>query len=325
MKSKKILIFSSENDWSTTFVMDWIAYYGYETSRINEFSISNLTETSVQLSKGISETDPISITFGGSLIRSLWLRRPPKMNADFEFIEDKISNAFLKYESKAFDTFLHSALRHGCKVLGNNAQYIDPYTVSKLECLILAQKVGLSIPKTLITTSKNELIEFVNNNGKCIFKPLSDPIFVRMEDTTLSMYTTMLDTDNLQALDEVIYPAFIQQYIDKAFEIRTFYMDSNFYSSAIFSQNDSQTEVDFRNYNDERPNRTVPFNLPKSVERKLKKLFDSLGLNTGSVDFICSKDGDYCFLEINPIGQFGMVSFPCNYYIEKKIATYLMS
>jgi glutathione synthase/RimK-type ligase-like ATP-grasp enzyme len=49
-----------------------------------------------------------------------------------------------------------------------------------------------------------------------------------------------------------------------------------------------------------------------------------LKLNTGSVDLIFSEeDNKYYFLEVNPMGQFGMVSKPCNYYLEKEMAQYL--
>jgi glutathione synthase/RimK-type ligase-like ATP-grasp enzyme len=48
-----------------------------------------------------------------------------------------------------------------------------------------------------------------------------------------------------------------------------------------------------------------------------------LGLDSGSIDMIVSTEGKYIFLEVNPVGQFGMVSYPCNYYIERDIADYL--
>jgi hypothetical protein len=35
-------------------------------------------------------------------------------------------------------------------------------------------------------------------------------------------------------------------------------------------------------------------------------------------------NGDIYFLEVNPAGQFGMVSTPCNYYLEEKIAEVLL-
>ena len=94
---------------------------------------------------------------------------------------------------------------------------------------------------------------------------------------------------------------------------------------AIFSQNDKQTKVDFRNYNDNKPNRYVPYVLPKNIELKITQLMQKLDLNTGSVDLIKNHDGNYVFLEINPVGQFGMVSEPCNYYLEKIIAEYLIN
>ncbi|MFM2393606.1 MAG: grasp-with-spasm system ATP-grasp peptide maturase [Bacteroidota bacterium] len=46
-------------------------------------------------------------------------------------------------------------------------------------------------------------------------------------------------------------------------------------------------------------------------------------LDSGSIDFVLTKEGDFGFLEINPVGQFGMVSFPCNFHLEKKIALFL--
>jgi D-alanine-D-alanine ligase-like ATP-grasp enzyme len=47
-------------------------------------------------------------------------------------------------------------------------------------------------------------------------------------------------------------------------------------------------------------------------------------LNCGSLDLIKSKDGRYVFLEVNPSGQFGMVSYPCNYYLEEEVAKSLI-
>ncbi len=35
---------------------------------------------------------------------------------------------------------------------------------------------------------------------------------------------------------------------------------------------------------------------------------------------ILTPEGKYVFLEINPEGQFGMVSHPCNYYLERELA-----
>ena len=108
--------------------------------------------------------------------------------------------------------------------------------------------------------------------------------------------------------------------MDKLFEIRTFYLKRTCYSSAIFSQNDEKTKVDFRNYNYENPNRTPPFRLPKNIEKSIDLLMKKLDMTSGSLDFVYTKSKKFVFLEVNPIGQFQQVSLPCNYYLEKQIA-----
>jgi hypothetical protein len=69
---------------------------------------------------------------------------------------------------------------------------------------------------------------------------------------------------------------------------------------AIFSQRDSKTQVDFRKYNKKDPNRTVPYKLPISVEKKIVKLMKTLNLNTGSIDLLKSVNGKYYFFRSKP-------------------------
>ena len=77
---------------------------------------------------------------------------------------------------------------------------------------------------------------------------------------------------------------------------------------AIFSQNDDKTKIDYRNYNDEIPNRCVPFILPEKVLDKIKQFVKISHHNTGSIDMIYSESEEYYFLEINPMGQFDWLS-----------------
>ena len=93
---------------------------------------------------------------------------------------------------------------------------------------------------------------------------------------------------------------------------------------AIFSQKDLQTAVDFRQYNDICPNRFVPCKLTDAEIKKIDQFMRKIDLNCGSLDFIRTKDGQLVFLEVNPTGQFGMVDFPCNYGLHKKVAETLI-
>ena len=124
-------------------------------------------------------------------------------------------------------------------------------------------------------------------------------------------------------MPNIFFPSLFQVEVKKDYELRIFYLRGDFYAMAIFSQEYEMARTDFRKYSGEKPLKCVPYSLPDEIKKKLKKLMDMLSLNTGSIDMIVDTAQKYYFLEVNPSGQFGMTSEPCNYYLEKKIAQYL--
>jgi glutathione synthase/RimK-type ligase-like ATP-grasp enzyme len=112
----------------------------------------------------------------------------------------------------------------------------------------------------------------------------------------------------------------VQKEVKKKFEIRSFFFNRTFYSSAIFSQENTKTTLDFRNYDYENPNRVVPYKLPEEIENKLLQLADRFSLKSGSYDLAYDDQGDYVLFEVNPVGQFEQVTSPCNYKIHQLIA-----
>lgn len=203
-------------------------------------------------------------------------------------------------------------------------------SANKIKNLEIAKSCNLSVPEYIITSNKSTLSQFAKKHQRVISKPISETPFFSssVEDDTvesLIMYTKSFTAEQIEEeIPDTFFKSLFQQQIIKEFEIRVFYLEDTCYSMAIFSQNDKQTEVDFRNYNTKRPNRNVPFKLPKEVDENIKAFCKKAGYTIGSLDLIKSTDGKYYFLEINPVGQFGMVSYPCNYYLEKKLAKYLI-
>ena len=57
-----------------------------------------------------------------------------------------------------------------------------------------------------------------------------------------------------------------------------------FYSSAIFSQNDPKTSVDFRNYNKDKPNRTPPYISKRKGDKDYKSL-EKIGVISNKTGF----------------------------------------
>ncbi|WET48933.1 grasp-with-spasm system ATP-grasp peptide maturase [Chryseobacterium indologenes] len=187
--------------------------------------------------------------------------------------------------------------------------------INKLLVLEQAKKAGLDVPDYFLADNTDD-VEFNKTIVKTIGgNPRAENI---IENATGMMYTSIVKVPK----KEFFFITFFQEKIEKDFEIRSFYLNGKVWSTAIFSQNDEQTKIDFRKYNHKKPNRNVPYNLPKSVEEKIHLLMLSLDLNSGSLDFIKSKDKFY-FLEVNAIGQFLGYSVICNYSLEKEIADYL--
>ncbi len=195
--------------------------------------------------------------------------------------------------------------------------------VNKVDILKEAQRFGLNVPATLVTSSKETLQVFKEKYKFLITKCITDYRMLSHEGLYFELYKNEVSQFDVDKLPNTFFPALFQEKISKRYEIRTFYLDEVFYSMAIFSQSNSKTDIDFRRYDNDVPNRTVPYNLPIEIEKKIINLMKELNLNTGSIDLIRNHNGDYIFLEINPVGQFGMTSHPCNYNIEKKIAIHL--
>ncbi|WP_126653704.1 grasp-with-spasm system ATP-grasp peptide maturase [Chryseobacterium aureum] len=187
--------------------------------------------------------------------------------------------------------------------------------VNKLIVLDRAREIGFDIPDYFL--AENTLQVKLNQT---IIKTINGNVTLDEIKKNFSgfMYTTVVEEHENQDF----FITFFQEKIEKDFEIRTFYLNGNCWSMAIFSQNDEQTKTDFRRYNKKKPNRNVPYTLPKHIEEKINLLLKSLDINCGSLDFI-KKGEKYYFLEINPIGQFTSLSQTCNYALEKKLAEYL--
>jgi ATP-GRASP peptide maturase of grasp-with-spasm system len=202
--------------------------------------------------------------------------------------------------------------------------------LNKLDVLTRAARAGFITPATLVTTEREALRRFCEIHGTVITKPIGEVDMFLEGERSHFLFTTALDLAAIDELPERFAPSLFQEQVDKEYELRIFYLDGECHAMAIFSQNDPQTRTDFRRYNRERPNRTVPYRLPPDSEERIRRLMTDLDLETGSIDLLQARDGrdgqdgHEVFLEINPVGQFGMVSKPCNYGLEKRVAELLI-
>ena len=310
-----ILIISNESDPSTDEVIDWLIYLGAKLTRINKGEVVkkfvikiNNTDTCYKITFDNKEIED-------SKIKSFWYRK-----SGINIFNDKNLNTiskrkkkfikFINNENRILEAFIEAILskKHG---IG----YVKSKNINKLSVLQTAKECGLLIPKTIITNNRS----YVKTNS--IIKAISEGIYYRINRKPYITYTMKIYPERLP---KKFNSSLFQEMIVKEFEVRIFYLKGKCYSMAIFSQNNSQTKVDFRKYNYNKPNRTVPYTIPESLKQKIINLMEKLEFNTGSIDFLVDTKGKHIFLEVNPSGQFGMTSRPCNYFLEKEIALELM-
>lgn len=325
-----VLILSRAAEYSTNRVTEWIEALGGRWVRLND---SFLRSTAVPYSFLLDNDDEgLELYASGQSfdireINVVWYRKWAS--------GDDLSDLHDLTDNKEWATNLFN---HVSRELTGTSQLLfdllqrkkwldDPETVKgirKNRVLTVARRLGLRVPNTLITNRKDRVVDFIEANERIICKPISEVTFFNNDQYEFLSYTQEITREALDSMQEWFYPSQFQQLIEKKFEIRTFYLDGRCYSMAIFSQAGQQSKIDFRDFNAQKPHRMVPYQLPEHIEASIRLLMDELNLATGSLDFIVTPDDHFYFLEVNPVGQFGMTSYPCNYRLEKKIAQYLI-
>jgi ATP-GRASP peptide maturase of grasp-with-spasm system len=323
-----ILVLSQDTrELTTEEVVDWIRALGGECARLNADDLTSAQPYRLEVDAGgwRLHFSLDGAEFTGRDVGAVWLRRwgrfaqpAIKASTGLEGLAGRI-NTHLTAEGNAVSRAFFSAVAHA-HWLGSPGDG----NVSKLEVLAAAVAAGLEIPPTLVTNVRDEIESFRREHGRIITKSVGEVDMFPLFGKSYGLYTSEADEAAVAALPETVFPTLVQAMVEKAFEIRAFYLAGDIYASAIFSQSDEQTSVDFRRYKHDRPNRTVPYRVPPETAAKLRALMESLEMRTGSIDLIRTRDGRHVFLEVNPAGQFGMVSHPCNYGLEKKVAEYLI-
>ncbi len=321
---KRILVISKDHfELSSEEVMDWLWSSGHQIKRLN----GDCFEQNRNRIHFEQESGNLKLSIDDINIEdfdTVWLRRwsDAKWSNDFDIdLPFAISQGIvtnIARELGAVRELLFYKLKSKMKLTNSNQ-----LAVNKLIVFEKATKVGFTIPDYLITNRREDLEIFNRKHHKIVCKDIDCPLLIHAFHEQALTFVELIDSKFISKLPDTFMMSIFQAYIDKDIELRTFVLDSEIYSMAIFSQKDSKTAVDFRKYNTVMPNRNVPYQLPDKIEIQIRALMQELNLVTGSIDLIRTKDGRYIFLEINPVGQFGMVSHPCNYRLEQKIANYL--
>lgn len=288
-------------------------HVGYPWTRINTEDFATNVALTLEPTSG---TGTIFVRDSGrevslSDVKAVWYRKPePTDLSHFE-----IEKEGLDYVEGEFNEVLLGIYGLLKDVFWVNNPLASRIIHRKLHQLRVARSLGLATPRTIITNVKQDALNFAEEiGGDLALKSLSSfSVWARKPNETIQygLFTRRVTREELRSVaDKIAYlPTIYQEYIEKAYEIRTTIVGHQCFSCRIDSQSTEFGKDDFRIATHSAEH--TAYKLPEIVERRLFKYMVAMDINFGAFDIIRSTAGEYVFLECNPNGQW--------LWVEKKI------
>ena len=315
----KILIICNKSDVTSDFIVKKLRDRKIEFYRFNTEDLTKTCSISLNFS---SKTFLLKDLITGQIFdlksfKSVYFRRPeiPSFN-DLQINHSE--RLFLRNECAY-------TLEGVFKIL-KNAFWISPiYAIreaeNKIYQLELAQSLGLKIPETIITDSYEDFKQFYHqNHNDCIIKPIKSGLIENGKRSKVVFTSIIKESQNFKKRFG-ISPNFIQSHIHKKGDIRVTIVGGKAFPTFIHSQENPETEVDWRKGENLLPHTKI--DLPSHVLKKCINLTSILKLKFGAIDLILDKNGEYFFLEINPNGQWAWIEKQTGYKISDEITNLL--
>tara|TARA_R110000764_G_C11018774_1_gene383977 strand:+ start:1362 stop:2279 length:918 start_codon:yes stop_codon:yes gene_type:complete len=303
-----ILIVTHKNDFTVDFVIEklnnrQIAYY-----RLN---CEDIDEKGYTLKFGKNEDLQINKLKD---ISSVWFRRT-------KLPEVKISSESNRlFVLNDYDVFLSNLF----SIIPSDKWMSKPHDINlaenKLYQLKKASQLGFTIPDSIITSRKEDLLTFAQkHNYQIIIKPISQGRII--EDNSFeNIFTNVVRKEHFESIEKYdLTPCIFQECIEKKYEIRVTIVNGILFSAKVESQLNDKTKIDWRKEKLE----FKKYELPKNISDKCLSLLEELNLNFGAIDLIKTMRDEYVFLEINPNGQWAWIEFDTGLPISDEIINFL--
>jgi glutathione synthase/RimK-type ligase-like ATP-grasp enzyme len=223
--------------------------------------------------------------------RAIWARRP---NPPF------IPATVIDAEHRRFARQEWQELLEGLTLsLGLDAVMVNPLPAQRAAVkpyqLAMAQRIGLRVPETLITSDPVRAQQFIEEHrGRVVHKAMTSPRHAFVD-------TRRWQAAHRGALHELLVgPAIFQQLVEGPTDIRATIVGQEIYAAAISTEQsraglDSRLDLDVP---------TTAFEIPRDITAQLQSLMAALGLTFATIDLKVDDAGQLHFLELNPQGQF---------------------
>lgn len=290
-----ILLVSNQRDLTTDYIVRELKIRGLAYKRLNTESLVKLN-----CSIGFNCADDWSIgSIKGNEVTSAYFRRPSLVSIRHPSLTEEeteylclewmsfLKSIYYRLEGKWFSSPTHIALAE-----------------DKPRQLLVASSLGFKIPIGVISNDVYDVISRTRNDG-LIVKPLRQALLKGGQEKVI--FTSRIPKLSNEHKTAISYsPSIYQQEIKKKFDVRVTVVGDKVFPVAIWSQNNTESEVDWRN-GGRIDLLHEKIELPSELEKKCVMLTQELNLRFGAIDLICDLDEEFWFLEINPNGQWAWI------------------
>lgn len=236
-------------------------------------------------------------------IGAVWYRRPSPIKAEASLPD--LQRLFIERETRAG---LWGLLR-AIDGLWVNHPGANSEAAWKPQQLALAMRLGLAIPRTLITNEPDALRRFYQEcQGQVVYKLLGFPGYEVEDGAIASLYTSRVPEQLLQEAHRIAGTAHLfQAFQEKICDVRVIIIGEQVFAVEIHPLSE-ETRLDFRR--DYGALRYAVHTLPAALEKALLAMTRAYGLQYAAIDLLYTPEKQYVFLELNPCGQLGWLEEP---------------
>ncbi len=233
-------------------------------------------------------------------IQGVWLRRLVKPKASQIPESEAEARVFAESELDFTLRWFIDLLSNYCLILDGEANVLEGR--NKFDQLAIAETFGFRIPVTLVTNDPVVAKDFVERHKTVAIKSVAG-YGHQVDGGFYTVYTNIVTKDVLDRFESIrAAPVCLQEYIEKAFELRITVVGQQVFSCRIDSQSTERTQTDWR-----RRDRATPYSVygtDHELSDQLIAMMKHYSVRFASFDLIVTPDGQTIFLEMNPATQF---------------------
>ncbi|WP_185746084.1 ATP-grasp domain-containing protein [Oryzihumus leptocrescens] len=204
---------------------------------------------------------------------------------------------------------------------GSRSRWMNPLWASrraenKLIQLREAGTVGLSVPVTVVTNSRQTAVDHARSHGPCVVKTVASA-YHAFSDSSFVFTRPLVDALAAGDAEWKTQPLVVQQRIEPCTDVRVIVVDG--FAAA------ARTSVDGVDWRTRSGDATwVRHELDPSTRKACIALVERLGLVYGAID-LALDDTNHWFLECNQAGEFAFIDTPLELSVAPAIANWLSS